>query len=204
MPMKIGLMGGTFNPIHLGHLLISEYIRTNFPLDKIIFIPSGNPPHKEYDDIVSSQHRLNMVVLATQENPYFEVSKNEIERQGKSYTVDTLMEFKDIYPNDELYFIIGEDSLYNLRNWKDPEKLFCIINFIVIGRNNLEDKNMLTKISELNVKYGATIHYIDGPIIQISSTDIRNNIKNFQSIKYLVPETVEKYIIDNKLYLPEA
>ena len=199
--MKIGLMGGTFNPIHLGHLLISEYIRINFPLDKIIFIPSGNPPHKDNNEIILPHHRLKMTMLATNSNPYFEVSCIEINRLGKSYTVETIDEFKRIYRKDELYFVIGADSLYNLENWRNPERLFNITNFIVVGRNNLEDKNILVRIAELNNKYGANIQYIDGPIIQISSTDIRINIKNNKSIKYLVPEMVEKYIKDNKLYL---
>lgn len=202
--MKIGLMGGTFNPIHLGHLIMCEYIRDSFPLDKIIFIPSGNPPHKDSEDIISTDHRVNMVELAVKSNPFFEISLCEINRKGKSYTVDTIEEFRKLYPNEELFFIIGGDTLYNLTSWMKPERLFKITNFILIGRKGLDEEKNLAKIEELRDKYDANILYMDGPIIEISSTDIRNNIRKKRSIKYLVPEEVDLYIIDNKLYLTEV
>lgn len=202
--MKVGLMGGTFNPIHLGHLLISEYIRDNFPLDKIIFIPSGNPPHKNWGELIATKHRYNMSLLATGSNQYFDVSSLEINRQGKSYTVDTINEFKSTYPNDEFYFIIGGDTLYELTKWHDYNKLFSITNFIVIDRPGFENIEILDKIEDLNRVYGASIFYIKGPLIDISSTQIRQNLKHNKSIKYLVPKEVEDYISFHKLYISEA
>lgn len=201
--MKIGLMGGTFNPIHLGHLIISEYIRLSLPLDKIIFIPSGNPPHKDFDEIISVDHRYKMALLATNSNPYFQISLSEINRKGFSYTIDTIREFKEKLLNDELYFIIGADSLNELTSWKDYNLLFKITNFIAIGRPGLTEEYNLGKIKELNDIYDANIQYINGPLIEISSTDIRERISKNLSIKYLVQETVEEYIKLNRLYTLE-
>ena len=201
--MKIGLMGGTFNPIHLGHLIISEYIRLSLPLDKIIFIPSGNPPHKDFDEIISVKHRYNMALLATSTNSYFQISLSEINRKGFSYTIDTITEFKEKLQDDELYFIIGADSLNELTSWKNYKLLFKITNFIAIGRPGITDEYNLCKIKELKDLYDANIIYINGPLIEISSTDIRERISKNLSIKYLVPETVEEYIKSNKLYTLE-
>lgn len=202
--MRIGLMGGTFNPIHLGHLIISEYIRDRFPLDKIIFIPSGNPPHKGKDNIISARDRYNMVLLSVESNPYFEVSLSEINRQGTSYTLDTINEFEKLYPNDELYFIVGADILYEITKWKNYEKLLNSVQFIVRGRNGLEELENLKRVDNLNKAYSAKIKYINGPLIDISSTEIRNRLYTKKSIKYLVPEKVEDYIKLHGLYSSEG
>lgn len=199
--MKIGLMGGTFNPIHLGHLLVSEYIRENFPLDIIIFIPSGNPPHKDLDHVIDAHHRYNMVNLAIKDNPYFTISDIEIKRSGKSYTIDTIDEIKKSFPNDSIYFIIGGDSLYNLTTWKDYRSLFNKTSFILIDRHGIEENKMINYIKELKEEFGANIDYIDGPQIEISSTNIRKNLINNKSIKYMVTNEVEDYITNNRLYL---
>lgn len=197
--MKIGLMGGTFNPIHMGHLIISEFLRITFPLDKVIFIPSGNPPHKN-NDIAESNHRMAMVNLATSQNPFFEVSSIELKRTGKSYTIDTIKEIKDIYPNDQLYFIIGSDSLLDLTSWKDFESLISKTNFLICGRPENTEESILNKIDELTKEYNSNIIYIKGPLIEISSTLIRDRIKDQKSIKYLVTGEVEEYIYKNNLY----
>lgn len=199
--MKIGLMGGTFNPVHLGHLLISEYIRENFPLDLIIFIPSGNPPHKDLDHVIDANHRYNMVNLAIKDNPYFTISDIEIKRSGKSYTIDTIDEIKKRFPNDSIYFIIGGDSLYNLTTWKDYRSLFIKTSFILIDRHGIEENKMINYIKELKEEFGANIDFIDGPQIEISSTNIRKNLINNKSIKYMVTKEVEDYITKNRLYL---
>lgn len=201
--MRIGLMGGTFNPIHLGHLLISEYIRETFPLDKIIFIPSGNPPHKDLNLIVNAHHRYNMVELAIKDNPFFAISDIEVIRKGKSYTIDTIDEIKKNYPDDSIYFIIGGDSLSNLSTWKDYETLLKKTNFILIDRHGFEENKLTRYIKELEDKYGANIDYMDGPEIEISSTLIRENLINGKSIKYMVTKDVEDYIYNNSLYLLE-
>lgn len=227
--MKIGLLGGTFNPIHLGHLIISEYIRVNYPLDKIIFIPTGNPPHKNRNEIIDAYHRYKMVEMAIETNPFFELSDIEINRMGKSYTIDTIEEISSKYkeanmsPNhppaccsgvtqhnncsqnlkDDIYFIIGGDTLFELTTWKEIDRLFKMTNFLVVGRHGIEDNRSIDKINELKSLYNARIQYFDGPGIEISSTGIRENIKNNKNIKYLVPESVENYIELNRLYVSE-
>lgn len=200
--MKIGLMGGTFNPIHMAHLIISEFIRISFPLDRVIFIPSGIPPHKN-NDIAESNHRMDMVRLATDSNPFFDISGIELNRGGKSYTVDTLEEIKDIYPDDDLFFIIGSDSLLDLTSWRDFESLVVKTNFLVYGRPENSEKSIMDKIDELKEKYDSKFFYIKGPLIEISSSLIRDRINEGVSIKYLVPEKIENYIYENHLYKGE-
>lgn len=202
--MKLGLIGGTFNPIHLGHLIISEYIREAFELDQVIFIPSGNPPHKLIKEIISTEHRKRMVEIATESNPNFLVSSIEINRVGKSYTVDTIRELKSLYPDDQLYFIIGADSLFELTSWKDFKILANITTFLLCERPGLDEEEIYNKISDLKNEYNTNIMYIKVPLVDISSTSIRERVKSHQSFKYLVTEGVEDYIKRNNLYLPEA
>lgn len=199
--MKIGLLGGTFNPIHMGHLIISEYIRQVFPLDKVIFIPTGDPPHKNESTLIPALDRYEMTKLAIKTNPYFDVSDIELKRVGKSYTSDTIDAFKAELPQDELYFIIGGDILDELINWKDIRDVFKKIGFIMIGRNRLKDNEIMKKINDYNKEYNSTIYYIEGPQIEISSTLIRELIKEKKSIRYLVPKEIEDYILYHDLYL---
>lgn len=201
--LKIGILGGTFNPIHIGHLIISEHIRNNFPLDKVTFIPSGDPPHKDKSELVPASKRLKMTELAIQSNPYFDISDIEINRIGKSYTIDTVNVIKSKLPNDELYFIIGGDILDELESWKDIGDVFNKISFILIGRDGLEDEDIYSKIDKYKEKYDAEIHYVKGPQIEVSSTYIRQKAGEGKSIKYLVTEEVEEYIINHGLYLME-
>lgn len=198
--MKIGLMGGTFNPIHNGHLIISEYVREVMDLDKVIFIPSGDPPHKESSDLLNAAIRKDMTLLATLSNSKFDVSTIEIDRKGKSYTVDTIMELREKYKEDELFFIIGSDSLFQLRTWRNFEELLSIANFIVANRPGDNHNDIYMQMKILENTYGASIKKVDTPLISISSTDIRSRIAKGFSIKYLVPESVENYIIKQDLY----
>lgn len=198
--MKIGLMGGTFNPIHHGHLILSEYVRDTLKLDKIIFIPTGLPPHKDPFNIISGEIRLEMTRIATESNKYFQVSDIETKRQGISYTIDTLNELKSTYSNDQIYFILGADSLFELPTWKDYEKILRTTNLIVVnrpgGKNDLIDE----KIKEYMSGFGGNITKVESPLINISSSDIRNRVYDEKSIKYLLPEKVEYYILENNLY----
>ncbi|NLI65962.1 MAG: nicotinate-nucleotide adenylyltransferase [Tissierellia bacterium] len=198
--MKIGIMGGTFNPIHHGHLILSEYIRIGADLDKIIFIPTGIPPHKDNQAVLDSQIRLEMVALAIRENPYFICSDMEVVRKKLSYTIDTVNELKEIYRDDDLYMIIGTDTLLSLHTWKDYERILSMINIIVADRLGLDRKRVDKRIEELTRRYGASIISMDSPVIDISSTLIRERLKKGLSIKYLVPEVVEDYILKNNLY----
>ncbi|KXG77041.1 nicotinate-nucleotide adenylyltransferase [Thermotalea metallivorans] len=198
---RIALMGGTFDPIHHGHLVIAEQIRCEYHLDKVVFIPAGIPPHKSNLQVADAKHRYFMTLLATVTNPYFEVSKIEIEDDQVSYTIHTIKKLKKIYPeNTELYFITGADAICDLDTWKDVKELLHLCNFIAATRPGLESPLIDEKIEELQSKYEAKIRKMDVPALAISSTDIRRRRKAGQSIKYLVPEPVEYYIYKNGLY----
>lgn len=187
--MKIGILGGTFNPIHIGHLILAEEAREKLGLERIIFVPAYLPPHKDNADIADVRHRYQMLNLAIKKNNYFSVSDIEIKRDGRSYTIDTIKEFKSVYPDDDLYFIIGSDLLKYLAEWKDLNEIIKMVKFIVATRPGYP----LEKIPN----YIATI-----PIraVDISGFEIRKAIKEDKSFRYLVPEVVYKYIIKNKLY----
>jgi nicotinate-nucleotide adenylyltransferase len=188
---KIAILGGSFNPIHIGHLILANTVCEEFNLDKIIFVPCYIQPLKSNKDFASAEDRLAMIKLAIQNNPKFELSDIEIKRKGKSYTVDTLKYFKQKY--DDLYFVIGADNIKDFHRWKEPDTILKLAKLIVTNRGGIEQK--IPKRLR-----GKKIFVCKIPDIEISSTLIRNNTRSNKSIKYLVPEKVEKYIIKNKLY----
>lgn len=199
---RVGIMGGTFDPIHQGHLVTAEAVRSEFNLNKVVFVPSGQPPHKKGQIISDKEHRYIMTVLATAANPYFEVSRTEIERPGESYAIDTVRYFKSIImPGAELFFITGTDAIMEIVNWKEVEELFESCTFIAATRPGVDlgemRNKLLKKLSKKNIK---KIIPIEVPAMAISSTDIRRRVKNKNTIKYLVPESVENFIHKNDLY----
>lgn len=199
---RYGIMGGTFDPIHLGHLVIAEEIRQKFKLDKVIFIPAGNPPHKNPKKITSGEHRYKMTLLATISNPYFDVSTIELDKNKTTYTIDTIRELKECCKDSaEFYFITGADSLLELSTWKDVDQLLGMCKFIAATRPGFNKSKIVTKVKELESKYNKSIHTVSVSALQISSTDIRNRIKRGETVKYLLPEAVESYIVKHKLYL---
>ncbi|WP_414713603.1 nicotinate-nucleotide adenylyltransferase [Schnuerera sp.] len=197
---KVGIMGGTFDPIHNGHLILAEYSRMILNLDKIFFIPTGKPPHKDGMNITSDIHRYNMTLLAINSNPYYYLSSIEIEREGITYTIDTIKYLKSRYKDTDFYFILGSDSLYQIHKWKDHKELLSLCNFIVAKREDLDYKTLEYKVKELNNNYESNIYILESPLIDISSSEIRNRINKQLSIKYMVPNSVEIYIEKNKLY----
>lgn len=199
--MNIGIIGGTFDPIHNGHLIIAEYARTSLNLDKVLFIPSGMHPFKDNKKITDAKNRMDMILLATDSNPCFEVSSLEITRIGITYTIDTMISLKDKYPEDELYFIFGSDILFELDKWKRIEELSRLCKFILLDRHSKEEQEIYKRIEELKSSYNIHIEKVKSPIIDISSTEIRERVSKKISIRYLVPELVEKYILNNKLYM---
>lgn len=199
---RIGIMGGTFDPVHQGHLVTAEAVRSEFNLNKVVFVPSGQPPHKKGMPISNKEHRYIMTVLATSANPYFEVSRTEIERPGESYAIDTVRYFKEIMMlGTELFFITGADAIMEIVTWKEVEELFESCTFVAATRPgvNLSEmrKQLLKKLSEKNIK---KIIPIEVPAMAISSTDIRDRVRKKSTIKYLVPESVENFIQKNDLY----
>ena len=198
--MKIGIMGGTFDPIHLGHLATAEAVRESFSLDEILFIPAARPPHKLGRLITDEQHRLAMTILATRSNKFFRVSDMELRRTGLSYTLDTMNELHETFGRTtELFFIIGADSLADLRKWHAARELVAKCHFIATTRQGVD-----LDFSAVEKFFGAAarehIHRVTTPGLEISSTDIREKIRLGRSIKYLVPEVVEDYILRERLY----
>ena len=187
--MKIGILGGTFNPIHIGHLILAEETREKIGLDKIIFIPTYFPPHKEGSDIAKASHRLAMVKLATSDNPKFSVSDLEIKRDGRSYTIDTIKELKALYPQDELNFIIGSDLLEYLDEWKDLDEIIKLVKFIVATRPGYPLEKIPVHIATIPIR-----------AVDISGFEIRKAVKENKSFRYLVPLRVYDYINKERLY----
>ena len=196
---KYGIFGGSFNPIHYGHLMICEYIKEEMGLDKVIFIPTGNPPHKEIE--VSAEDRYEMVRLAISPNPDFEISDIETTRVKMSYTVDTIRELKKIYKEEKLYFLIGLDSLFQLKTWKKIGDLSQEIEFVVALRPGYIDKEEINKeIDFLRENFGTKINLINTPLYEISSTDLRDRIHEGKSLRYLIPKKVLDYIEESGFY----
>ena len=196
---KIGILGGTLDPIHIGHLLIAQSAFEQLKLDEVLFMPSGFPPHKDKNNISANVHRENMVKLAIIDNSFFRFSDFEMKRNGVIYTVDTLKLLKEKNEEDDYYFIMGADSLLSIETWHNPNELFNYCTIVVADRDS-KDKEIKIMIKNLKHKYNASIVYIKSPMVDISSSDIRERVKKNMSIKYLVDDKVEKYIIENRLY----
>jgi nicotinate-nucleotide adenylyltransferase len=199
---RIGILGGTFNPIHYGHLIIAEAVRESFGMDKVLFVPSGMPPHKSNIELSGAEHRYGMVECAIRSNPYFEASRIELDRSGYTYTVDTLISLKSRYgDNTTLYFMIGADVINELTTWKDFKNVFSLSSFIAVNRPGYDAKTVENDIERLVSQYGASIKMLEAPMIDISSSGIRERVYERRSIKYLVPGCVEDYIYKNGLYM---
>lgn len=192
--MKIAIMGGTFNPIHNAHLLSAEQVHDGLGYDKILFIPSARPPHKEPLDIIDPEHRYQMTRLAIEDNPDFEVSRIELDRNGASYAIQTIKELQSIYGDGcELAWIIGADSLIEFTIWKDFDELLETCHFIATTRPNYCIDKALP-----NIHNRVQVYSITG--FNISASEIRERVRERCSIRYLVPDAVEDYIHQHKLY----
>ncbi|WP_130806565.1 nicotinate-nucleotide adenylyltransferase [Senegalia massiliensis] len=197
---KLGIMGGTFNPIHIGHLMIAEQSRKKFNLDKVIFIPTGSPPHKDEKQLANALDRYIMTILATSDNNNFMVSDIETNRYKTSYTVDTLELLSQKYKDSELFFITGADSILDIENWKNTNKLLNICTFIAATRPGYNVENVMAQIRKLEEKYNKKISYLTIAPVDISSTQIRKRIFEGETIKYMTPDPVINYIYNKNLY----
>ncbi|WP_099974987.1 MULTISPECIES: nicotinate-nucleotide adenylyltransferase [Lactobacillaceae] len=187
----VGILGGTFNPIHLGHLVIAEQVYDQLCLDKIMFLPDEIPPHKgvEKELPISSSDRVEMIKLAIKDNIHFDLNLTDIDRGGVSYTIDTIKQLKQYNPDTKYYFIIGGDMVENLPNWYKIDELVQLVQFVGVCRKGYELKS----------KY--PIMWVNTPELEISSSMIRERASKNQSIKYLVPKEVENYIKDRGLFI---
>lgn len=198
---SLGILGGTFDPVHYGHLLAGEWAREVYHLDQLIFIPSARPPHKDLSGVLDSEHRYRMVELAVQDNPGFSVSKLELERPGLSYTVDTVRYYLQAYPGIHIYFIIGADALQLMYTWKDVEQLVDLCRFIVVTRPGYELDRNDPALQTLPASLWTGLTLLSIPGLEISSSDIRQRVNAGHSIRYLLPPKVEKYIEEHHLYI---
>ncbi|NMC57423.1 MAG: nicotinate-nucleotide adenylyltransferase [Eubacteriaceae bacterium] len=197
---KFGILGGSFNPIHLGHLILAEQVKNNFDLDKIIFIPTTDNPLKNKLCDVNKYDRFTMTSLAVEDNDYFEVSDIEIKNTGYSYTINTIEELLIMDSSVKYYFICGADIIFYLERWKEFEKLFKYITFIAAYRTGYDTVKLQDEVTRLKEKYGADIIIFKTPLIDISSTQIRKRLKESKSVKYLIPQNVYSYITQKGLY----
>lgn len=217
---RIGLLGGTFNPIHNGHLHIAKKVSQHLHTDFVLFIPSGIPPHKENKKIPAAHHRMAMVRLALSEIPQFKPCDLEVDRAGPSYTIETVEALKQVYPNDPLFFIIGIDAFSQIGTWKEPKRLLTLCNFVLISRpgypfSNLanfevfhaRDRALFHELDQgkkekcqLKISAQTAFYFISIPHSTISATDIRKRILAGEETKNLLPQSVESYIIKNNIY----
>ncbi len=197
---KVGIMGGTFDPIHVGHLIMAEQAYEKFELDKVLIMPTGQPPHKDNEVSATTKQRVNMVRLAIEGNSHFELSLMEVERKGYTYTYETLQILKEKNPDTEFYFIMGADSLFDFEGWKEPALICENCVLLPAVRYNLSDKEMDAQIKRIREKYNADIRKLDIPNIDVSSRMIRSKVTMGKSIRYFVPNDVRNYIYINSLY----
>ena len=198
--MKIGILGGSFNPIHHGHLILAENVRQEAGLDKVIIMPAHASPFKLNQKMASGDDRFRMVQLAVEGNEYLEASDFESASDRISYSVDTMGMLEEIYSGDELFFITGADSVLEIERWKDPEELLARYTFLVGGRPGYKDAELQEYAQYLRREYQADVRIIDIPKADVSSTEIRRRSAAGKSIRYLTPNSVADYIEQRGLY----
>jgi len=212
--MRIGILGGTFNPIHLAHLRSAEEVREAHQLDRVLFIPSATPPHKRSDGLAPAMHRLVMVRLAIRGNPHFRVSTIEIDRRGRSYSVDTLRALQAQQPRSRFFFILGMDAFREIRTWKEYASLFSLCNLVVTSRPAYDSEPLLRSLpvavraefcyrrdlKTLEHRTGNQIIFQRISDLDISASAIRHRLQSGLSIRYLVPTPIERYILRHRLY----
>lgn len=197
---KVGILGGTFNPIHKGHLTLAQCALDEYELDEVLFIPTGISYFKEQTAIVDKERRAKMCRLAIEDNPRFTFSAIEIDRQGNSYTYETLEELKKDNPNVQYYLIIGADSLFSIEQWKNPDIIMKDASILVAVREGQSREDLSKKAEELHLKYDAEIMLLSMPYMDISSTEIRKKIKMGESVEHLLKDSTFKYIEEFGLY----
>ncbi|MFI3214287.1 MAG: nicotinate-nucleotide adenylyltransferase [Eubacteriales bacterium] len=197
---RVGIMGGTFNPIHLGHLILAENACEELNLDEVLFIPSGNPYMKNPADVLDSKTRITMAGEAIEDNPHFALSTIEVDRGGDSYTYETIAELKKHNPTTEYFFIVGADNLFSMDSWICPEKIFSEVTIAAAIRDDLTVEELEKQIKVLNDKYQAKIIILSCRNVDISSTKIRERVREGKSIRYMVRHKTEMFIKRYNIY----
>lgn len=190
--MKVGILGGTFDPVHKGHIEVGQIVLENFEIEKIVFLPNGNPPHKK--NVLSYQHRIQMINIAIKDLEKFELSKLESNCKETHYTVDTIIKYKYFFPKDDIYFIIGGDSFETFHKWKDHHKILKMSNLIVVTRPNYTLENDM-------IEYRDKIHFLKNLNVDIESRKVRECLKNKLNTDCFLDKNVKKYIFENNLYI---
>ncbi|WP_255998193.1 MULTISPECIES: nicotinate-nucleotide adenylyltransferase [unclassified Corynebacterium] len=195
-PRRIGIMGGTFDPIHNGHLVAASEVADIFDLEEVVFVPTGEPWQKADRNVSDAEDRYLMTVIATASNPRFHVSRVDVDRPGPTYTVDTLRDLAQLYPGDDLFFITGADALASIMSWRDWEQMFDLAEFVGVTRPGYElAEDMLPEVHQERT------HLIEIPAMAISSTDCRERAADGRPVWYLVPDGVVQYIAKNNMYV---
>ncbi len=200
MKKRVGIMGGTFNPIHIGHLIIAEAAYEAYNLDEVLFVPSGVSYMKDQSEILDAKKRVHMTGLAIEDNPHFALSTIEIDRDGNSYSYETLETLRKQNPNTEYFFLVGSDTLFALETWKHPEILLPSCTILVAVRDGVPMEKMQEHAKYLEEKFGGRIELLTTPNIEISATDIRNRLAANRDVKYFVPDAVLEFIQKKGLY----
>ncbi len=200
MLLKTGVFGGTFDPVHIGHLAVAERVYCDLGLDRIVFVPASVSPFKLGEVGTPGEHRLAMLKLAIKDNPHFTVSDIELQRGGTSYTVDTMEMLRERYPQDEFYFIMGMDSFLELGGWKDVKRLVELCQLVVVTRPGYELPQEQKELSTLPPYVWQRTRFLEMPGLDIAATEIRERIKKGRSVRYLLTPEVESYIYENGIY----
>lgn len=198
--MRLGLLGGTFDPVHWGHLLMAEQCREQCRLDQVWLLPAGSPPHKSDHAISTGTQRAEMLEFAIAGHSDLVVNRLEFTREGKTYTVDTLEQLHRERPEDELFFIIGADSLTDLPDWREPERIIEYATVVAVNRGDRPLPNREELTEHLGKQIASRVELVTMPGIDLSATDIRHRVSEGRSVRFMVPRAVEAYIAENKLY----
>ncbi len=196
--MRLGVFGGTFDPVHLGHLVLADRAREQLGLDKVLWLPAGDPWRKADRQVAATEHRVEMVRRAIDGSGEFELSTLEIEREGETYTVETLAVLKERYPEGDLFFLLGQDALADVPNWHDPERLIALASLAVAARG--EERRSPAALDRLVPGLSGRVTWIEMPHLEISATELRRRAAAGQSLRYVTPDAVGDYIREQRLY----